>query len=282
MSQKEVVNTLLKQAKIEPGFTELVWQKLEEENQEFFKAYHLRLLVKDQIVKFNTLLERQVELMHQICPAAVTSLPMSNGSHISQMHQNTACYVTDQTGPALKTDNMQQPIGTTLPNAFPNGGSSLHQRLQTAVDTSAHARRIDVPPNVLLAQGSNVGMIPGMNGGMIKSEVGYVGNSQYLFGADGSVLETRPAIGDAFYSSFSSIESNSQPLNGTILDANVSSIGLLGQIPRNFSLSDLAADFSNSSDILESYSRSPFLVAGTDNYFDPSDRGDHQGKILSI
>ncbi|CAK9172961.1 unnamed protein product [Ilex paraguariensis] len=177
---------------------------------------------------------------------------------------------------------MQQPIGTTLPNAFPNGGSSLHQRLQTAVDISAHARRIDVPPNVLLAQCSNVGMIQGMNGGMIKSEVGYVGNSQYLFGANGSVLETCPAIGDASCSSFSSIESNLQPLNGTILDANVSSIGLLGQIPRNFSLSDLAADFSNSSGslsiyILESYSRSPFQAAGTDNYFDPSDRGDHQG-----
>ncbi|CAK9145329.1 unnamed protein product [Ilex paraguariensis] len=90
---------------------------------------------------------------------------------------NTTCYVTDQTGPALKPDNMQQPIDTTLPNAFPNGGSSLHQRQQTAVDISAHARRIDVPPSVLLAQVSNVGMIQGMNGGMIKSEVGYVRNS---------------------------------------------------------------------------------------------------------
>ncbi|KAK3000987.1 hypothetical protein RJ639_022167, partial [Escallonia herrerae] len=114
MSQKEVVNTLLQQAKIEPGFTELgkfylllhpfsmaqfyhlsfrlvlhyrvpciyVWQKLEEENQDFFKAYHLRLIVKEQISKFNRLLERQFELMQQICPTGVTSISMPNGSHI--------------------------------------------------------------------------------------------------------------------------------------------------------------------------------------------------------
>lgn len=82
MSQKEVINTLSHRAKIEPSFTELVWQKLEEENQEFFKAYHLRLIVKDQIMQFNSLLERQVELMRQICPTGVASLPMSNGSHI--------------------------------------------------------------------------------------------------------------------------------------------------------------------------------------------------------
>lgn len=42
MPQKEVAQTLHTQTKIEPGFTNLVWQKLEEQNPEFFKAYYLR------------------------------------------------------------------------------------------------------------------------------------------------------------------------------------------------------------------------------------------------
>ncbi|XP_042514133.1 uncharacterized protein LOC122088842 isoform X2 [Macadamia integrifolia] len=81
MTQKEVVETLLVQAKIEPDFTELVWQKLEEENKEFFKAYHVRLMVKQQIIAFNELLEKQAELMRKICPAGVAPLPNSNGSN---------------------------------------------------------------------------------------------------------------------------------------------------------------------------------------------------------
>ena len=38
MNQREVVTLLQQQTKIEPSFTSLVWQKLEEQNPEFFKA----------------------------------------------------------------------------------------------------------------------------------------------------------------------------------------------------------------------------------------------------
>lgn len=38
MNQREVVALLQQQTKIEPSFTSLVWQKLEEQNPEFFKA----------------------------------------------------------------------------------------------------------------------------------------------------------------------------------------------------------------------------------------------------
>ena len=60
MNQPEVIHTLQFQAKVEPGFTKLVWQKLEEQNPEFFKAYHTRLRVKDQIILFNHLLDQKV------------------------------------------------------------------------------------------------------------------------------------------------------------------------------------------------------------------------------
>ncbi|KAJ8497550.1 hypothetical protein OPV22_008102 [Ensete ventricosum] len=83
MNQKEVVDTLSFQAKIEPSFTELVWQKLEEENREFFEAYHIRLILKNQILLFNMLLEKQVELMQTACPSGVAILPIPNASNSS-------------------------------------------------------------------------------------------------------------------------------------------------------------------------------------------------------
>jgi uncharacterized protein (TIGR01589 family) len=43
MNQREVVALLQQQTKIEPSFTSLVWQKLEEQNPEFFKARQKKL-----------------------------------------------------------------------------------------------------------------------------------------------------------------------------------------------------------------------------------------------
>eukprot|EP00958_Prasinococcus_capsulatus_P010550 scaffold1031_cov461-Prasinococcus_capsulatus_cf.AAC.15 len=43
-----------------------VWLKLEEQNQEFFKAYYTRLQVKDQIILFNHLLEQHVQLIQRM------------------------------------------------------------------------------------------------------------------------------------------------------------------------------------------------------------------------
>ncbi|PON75040.1 histidine-tRNA ligase [Parasponia andersonii] len=298
MNQREVVDTLLDQAKIEPDFTSLVWQKLEEENQEFFKAYYLRLMVKHQILEFNRLLQQQVQLMRQMHPSGVSPIPASNGSHISSLHQNSSCYAQEHVGPGLKPENMHHAVG--LSNAFTNGGSSMHTGMHNTVDISAHAGRIDAPQNMLSTQNSNMGLLQGINGGMvksevggmiksevsgiikpevagvIKSEVGYSSTSPYIFGADSNVLESRPNIGDGSVAPFSSVDSNSQALNVSLLDADTSSFGFLGQIPRNFSLSDLTADFSQSSDILESYSRSPFLAPDADDFLDSRER-EHQG-----
>ncbi|XP_021623511.1 uncharacterized protein LOC110623010 isoform X2 [Manihot esculenta] len=273
MNQREVVDTLLAQAKIEPGFTELVWQKLEEENREFFRAYYLRLTVKQQIIEFNKLLEQQVRLMRQINPTGVASMHASNGSHMP-MHQNSACFAPEHTGPALKPENMHHPFGSGITNAFSNGGSALHSSIHTAVDMSAHTNRIDAPPSMLPTQSSNMGLMQALNGGMIKSEAGYSGASPYIFSADGNVLEARPSIPDASVASLSSVESSSQALNEPLLDADTSSYGFLDQIPPSFSLSDLTAHFAQN--ILENYPRSPFLAPDNDNFLDSGER-EHQG-----
>ncbi|XP_059658111.1 uncharacterized protein LOC132304448 [Cornus florida] len=282
MRRKEVVNTLLVQAKVEPVFTELVWQKLEEENQEFFKAYYLRLILKEQVIEFNKLLASQDEMTRHMRPNLVAPTRMVNGSHILPTPHNSAIYPPEQTGPAVKPEDMCQPVGTSFPNAFLNHGPSVYSRMQTAFDMPAHAREINVSPNMLFAQNSNVG-IQGMNGGMITSELGYAGNSTLMFGADRNVLETHPAIEGATMSSFRRVESNSQPWNEAVLDADMSSSRLLGQIPQNFRLTDLTADFSSSSDfgtdILKSYNGSPFLATDTD-FLQPHGWGEQQGEAF--
>ena len=58
-----------------------VWQKLEEQNPEFFKAYYTRLKLKKQIVLFNHLLEQQVQLMHKMRLIPPAAPPMQNGMH---------------------------------------------------------------------------------------------------------------------------------------------------------------------------------------------------------
>ena len=65
MSQKEVLYTLEMKGNVEPGFTQLVWQKLEEQNKEFFQAYALRLQLRDQIALFNHLLEQQAQALQK-------------------------------------------------------------------------------------------------------------------------------------------------------------------------------------------------------------------------
>jgi uncharacterized protein (TIGR01589 family) len=66
MARDEVVNVLKSQATIDPGFTQLVWAKLEEQNPEFFKCYYTRLKLKAQIVMFNHLLEQQVAVVQRM------------------------------------------------------------------------------------------------------------------------------------------------------------------------------------------------------------------------
>jgi hypothetical protein len=59
-----------------------VWQKLEEENREFFKAYYVRLMLKNQIMVFNKLLEDQYRIMTQEHSPGVPSVPpATNGSN---------------------------------------------------------------------------------------------------------------------------------------------------------------------------------------------------------
>ena len=166
------------------------------------------------------------------------------------MHQNPTGYPPENSGIPLKAENM-----TNFSRGFNNVGLPI-----PSGDPSAHSRRIDVQQNMLLAHNSNVGMTQGTNGVSVKTEANYLGNSRFMYGPDGNIMETRPAIGTASVSSFSGLESDPHQLNGTLLNDN-SLFGLLGPMSQNFGLSDSTADFTNSSGT--SSILSPFLhIAG--------------------
>ncbi|PHT28434.1 hypothetical protein CQW23_31947 [Capsicum baccatum] len=113
-----------------------------------------------------------------------------------------------------------------------------------------------------------MGLRQTINGRIIKKEPVYGGNSPFSFSPHGSYLVSRFAMGDASVSSFSSVESNTQPLNEPLLDADTTSFGFLGEMPQNFGFSELTADFTNSYNILESYCRTPFLAKDTGSLLD--------------
>ncbi|DAZ97467.1 TPA: hypothetical protein N0F65_009950 [Lagenidium giganteum] len=65
LTKNEILMTLKAQAKVDPEFTSVVWQKLEEQNPSFFKAYNIQLQLKDQINTFNYLQQQQQQRMQQ-------------------------------------------------------------------------------------------------------------------------------------------------------------------------------------------------------------------------
>ncbi|KAL8139181.1 hypothetical protein V2J09_005182 [Rumex salicifolius] len=82
MSRREVVQTLQNRDSIDPWFTTLVWQELEKQNAEYFKAYCTGMKIIELINKFNSLLKKQCETMKdpanpiaQITPQQANKVP---------------------------------------------------------------------------------------------------------------------------------------------------------------------------------------------------------------
>lgn len=158
--------------------------------------------------------------------------------------QNSSCCAPENTGKTLKQDSLQHLMRSSLPNVFSNSSSSLYTGTHAIIELPTHARRIDAPSAMLSTQISNMGLMQDINGNMLMSAAGFSGSSAYMFGAESSLLETCPTIWDT---AFNNAESSTQSLNEPLLDADISSFGLLGQLSLNISLPHLAADLSQSS-----------------------------------
>ncbi|XP_048497615.1 uncharacterized protein LOC104889462 isoform X3 [Beta vulgaris subsp. vulgaris] len=176
--------------------------------------------------------------------------------------QNAGCY--HQTGPSMRPERLQPPMAPSLPRPFTNGVP--HMQTPAAFDVCTPSRTIDCLSDALNVQNSNsIGLMHGLNGGIVKSESGYPSDPQIFYDGDPNLGEAHGSMEDA---SFNGMEASSQPLNETLLGVN-GSYGQLGHIPKLFSLPDLA--YSN---VLDNYTTSAFMTTETENFLDSRERGD--------
>ncbi|KAK8693597.1 hypothetical protein V6N13_071174 [Hibiscus sabdariffa] len=253
MNRDEVVKTLLTRARIEPGFTTLVWQKLEEENADFFRAYYIRLKLKKQILLFNHLLEHQYHMMKYPMPPKVPLAPIQNGIHpmpvqLTTYQWDTLCHVVN---------------GVPAPSNFQP--MRLSSENDMVMDNNASDVTPAIPPTTAMSSISE----------MHVSCTSVASSGSFPFTASdmsGMVVDTS-ALDSAFTTDVaSSVGLQLGHDNGA--GNSRDSFRSLDQIPWNFSLTDLTADLSNLGDLgaLGNYPGSPFLHSDSEILLDSSEQ----------
>ncbi|CAL5397674.1 unnamed protein product [Camellia sinensis] len=281
MNRDEVVKTLLNRARIDPGFTTLVWQKLEEENADFFRAYYIRLKLKKQIIMFNHLLEHQYHLMKYPVPPKVPLAPIQNGIHpmADAVNNLPMGYPVLQQPPVPATgqphlDSMSCGISSChVVDGVPAPNNFHPIRMNSGNDMVMGSSAADVPP--VVPPGSVVSSMSDM--AVSPPSVASTGHFPFTaseisgMGVDTSALDT------AFTSDVASSVGLQLPPD-TGAGNSRDSLRSLAQIPWNFSLSDLTADLSNLGDLgaLGNYPGSPFLPSDSDILLDSPD---HEGIV---
>ncbi|KAL1191596.1 hypothetical protein V5N11_003061 [Cardamine amara subsp. amara] len=246
MNRDEVVKTLLTRARIDPGFTTLVWQKLEEENAEFFRAYYIRLKLKKQIIVFNHLLEHQYHLMKYPVHSKVPLVPLQNGIHpMAPVNNMPMGY------PVLQHPQMHapghphlDPMGCGMSSCHVVNGVPAPANFQPMRMNSGNDMVIDTTvadPTPMIPPNSGMSDMP-VSPASVASSGHFPFAASDMSGAGNSRDTLRP----------------------------------FDQIPWNFSLSDLTADLSNLGDLgaLGNYPGSPFLPSDSEILLDSPEQED--------
>lgn len=275
MNKDEVVKTLLNRARIDPGFTALVWQKLEEENADFFRAYYIRLKVKKQIILFNHLLEHQYNLVKYPVPPKVPLTLLQNGINTMPVNNLPMGY------PVLQQPPLPAP---GQPHFDPMAMSSFHvvngvpapsnyhpMRMNSGndmvVETSASDVAPAIPPSNAMSSLSDMPVSPASVAS--SGHFPFTASEISGMGIDTSALDTSFPSDVA-----SSVGLQLPPDNGVGNSRDL--LRSLDQIPWDFSLSDLTADLSNLGDLgsLGNYPGSPFLPSDSDILLDSPEQED--------
>ncbi|KAL0547760.1 hypothetical protein IC582_012185 [Cucumis melo] len=270
MNRDEVVKTLLNRARIDPGFTSLVWQKLEEENADFFRAYYIRLKLKKQILLFNHLLEHQYRLMNYSMPPKVSLAPMQNGIHPISVNNLPMGY------PVLQQPPISMP-GQPHLDTVGSGMSSCHVVNGVPAPSNFHPIRMNsgndeadvvpvIPPNGNMSSLSEMSLSP--------TSVASSGHFSFTapeisgIGVDTSALDT------AFTSDMVSSVGLQLSQDGGAGNSR-DSLRSLDQIQWNFNL-DFTTDLSNLGDLgpLGNYPGSPFLPSDSEILIDSPEQED--------
>ncbi|KAJ8748581.1 hypothetical protein K2173_003482 [Erythroxylum novogranatense] len=277
MNRDEVVKTLLTRAKIDPGFTNLVWQKLEEENADFFRAYYIRLKLKKQILLFNQLLDHQYRLMKYPVARNVPLAPIQNGIHPIPVNNLPMGYPVLQQPPVPAPgqphlDSMGCGISSChMVSGVPAPGNFHPVRTNSGNDMEMENSAADVAPAVPPNNGiSSMSEMPVSPTSVASSgHFPFTAPDMSGMGVDTSALDT------AFPSDVASSVGLQLGQDGGPRNAGDSPRSL-DQIQWNFILSDLSADLPNMGDFgaLGNYSGSSFLPSDSEILLDSPDHKD--------
>ncbi|XP_052887420.1 uncharacterized protein LOC108467623 isoform X2 [Gossypium arboreum] len=238
MNRDEVVKTLLNRARIDPGFTTLVWQKLEEENAEFFRAYYIRLKLKKQILLFNHLLEHQYHMMKYPVPPKVPLAPIQNGIHPMPVNNLPMGYPMLQPPiPAAGQPHLDS-MGISschVVNGVPAPSNFQPMRMNSEKDNATDVTPA-APPTTTVSSMSEMPVSP--------TSVASSGNFPFTASDMSGIGVDTSALDSAFTTDVaSSVGLQLGPENGA--GNSRDSLRSLDQIQWNFSLTDLTADLSN-------------------------------------
>ncbi|KAF3328609.1 hypothetical protein FCM35_KLT05687 [Carex littledalei] len=279
MNKGEVVRTLSTRARIEPGFTTLVWQKLEEENSEFFRAYYIRLKLKKQIIMFNHLLEHQYHLMKYPVPPKVPLAPMQNGIHPMPVNNLPMGYPVLQQPPIPPAGGPHQldPSGC--------GMSSCHVVNGIPAPANYHPIRMNSGNDMVIDNGAGVpepaapagppatGTMSAMSDMAVSPSSAASSNHFPFTPTEISGMGMDPsALDPTFASDPGGLQLGPDGGVGSSRDSISRSFGQLW----NFSLSDLTADLTSLGDLgaLENYTGTPFLPSDSDILLDSPEQDD--------
>ncbi|PKU70081.1 hypothetical protein MA16_Dca016365 [Dendrobium catenatum] len=241
MNQKEVVDTLLYQAKIEPGFTELA-KRMYFTLYKGFKAISSNsshdVGLKKEALSKAILAQRNPDSPQEKTLNPITKQSISG---LAAVNQNPSCYLSENASTS-RPDGLLPNGGSS--SAIISGGPAGNQNVQLGNVPSNFSGRLEVPASMLSSKNSLMGRNHMMNGTTIKTEPSYTTNSEFAF-TGSSFLETQPTL-DPLGASFSGPELTAQALNEPLQDIDSSPYGFLSHIPRNFSFSDLTDGFAQS------------------------------------
>ena len=110
------------QANVDPAFTCLVWQKLLDQNPNFFYGYALRLRLKDQVIAFNYLVDQHQKMLMAQKEGGVQSSGSSSSflqeqqlMHLSQLQNMYSQQAAQQSNNATGVRPNSSPVYPARP-----------------------------------------------------------------------------------------------------------------------------------------------------------------------
>ncbi|XVF80223.1 hypothetical protein PTKIN_Ptkin15bG0053900 [Pterospermum kingtungense] len=275
MNRDEVVKTLLTRARIDPGFTTLVWQKLKEENADYFRAYYIRLKLKKQILLFNHLLEHQYHMMKYPVAPKLPLAPIQNGIHPMPVNNLPMGYPVLQQPPIPSSGQPHlDPMGISschVVNGVPAPSNCQPMPINSGNDMVMDNNATDVTPAVPPTTGlSSMSEMP-----VSPTSVESSGNFPFTVSDMSGMGVDTSALDSAFTTDVAS-SVGLQLVSDNGAGNSRDSLRSLDQFQWNFSLTDLTADLSILGDLgaLGNYPGSPFLPSDSEILLDSSEQED--------